>query len=514
MKTNTNRSDVFQAIGLIFIMSICFLSYAHGLDSPFLFDDLPNMENIGKYAYLGNLNDFLLYILLGDSSPIGRPISLASFYINDNYWNGMSRLDFKYTNLMIHLINGFLVYWLTYKISLKLTDSKSLKWLALLTTTLWLLNPIHTNTVLYAVQRMTELAALFTLVSIIFYLYFTEYFLQKNILYILFLFFSFFSLLLGVLSKETALLTPIFILILEKTALNNNIKSVNLLLSIYLFLIITTLVYFGWFVNSSRDFTSNERLLSESRILVDYIKNIILPPIYGESLLYDDFKISKNLLEPITTLLSIIFIFLIIVFAKFKERKFPIISLGILLFFSGHLIESTTIQLELYFNHRNYLPSLGISLLISYIVLYIIQVKKNKKIAITFIFLYLGFLITSLNLIANLWANPEKMLISWLIDHPTSPRTIEAIYSTLDNQPKNIKIEKVKNDIDSILTDQYNYRYLTFKKLKFEIRLFKGYFYFNRFLPISKPHGLLLDMEYFPRYIPTIRFLLSIFCWL
>lgn len=70
------------------ILIIVYFIYWNGLDSAFILDDIVNLSNIGQYQYLGKWNDFLIFLLNGDSGPTGRPISLASFYLNDNVWAG------------------------------------------------------------------------------------------------------------------------------------------------------------------------------------------------------------------------------------------------------------------------------------------------------------------------------------------------------------------------------------------------------------------------------------------
>ena len=464
MKT-ISKIQIFQYVALLTILIICFFSYINGLNSPFLFDDIPNMETIGKYSYLGNWNDFFLYILSGDSSPLGRPLSLASFYINDNSWNGMSRIDFKYTNLLIHLINGLLVYLLVYKIS-TISNNKKIIWLPILVTSFWLLNPIHVNTILYAVQRMTELAAFFTLSSILFYIYAFE---KKEKLPPLLglLTLSILSFILGILSKETAILTPIFILIIEKTFLKNNIKSIDTVLKFYLILILIALIYFGWFNTSNRTFTVNERLLTESRILLNYVKSILMPSIYGDTLLHDDFEKSTSLVEPFSTLPTILVEIFFLIFALNIRKKLPFISFGILWFFVGHLLESTTIQLELYFDHRNYLPSLGLFVVICYGIINL-DYFKLKKIIYILSFIYLLFFTFSTALTTNLWSRPIDLLSSWLIDHPYSLRTLEALNSAVGENTDIEKKQKLEENILKVSNSKYNYLYTDFLSFRFK----------------------------------------------
>ena len=174
------------------ILIIVYFIYWNGLDSAFILDDIVNLSNIGQYQYLGKWNDFLIFLLNGDSGPTGRPISLASFYLNDNVWAGAEPFDFKYTNLLLHLLNGILIFFFIIQITrLSKLEVHFQTWLPPLITSLWLVAPLHTTTVLYVIQRMTELVTLFTIISLIIYLFLRDKIIQqqyKNIyLYLIFL---------------------------------------------------------------------------------------------------------------------------------------------------------------------------------------------------------------------------------------------------------------------------------------------------------------------------------------
>jgi hypothetical protein len=61
----------------------------------------------------------------GDAGPLKRPLSMASFAVN--VWlSGMNPAAFKFTNLLIHLGNGVLVYLLTHQLLGALVATHSL----------------------------------------------------------------------------------------------------------------------------------------------------------------------------------------------------------------------------------------------------------------------------------------------------------------------------------------------------------------------------------------------------
>ena len=127
-----------------------------------------------------------------------------------------------------------------------------------------------------------------------------------------------------------------------------------------------------------RDFTLQERLLTQFRVVIFYISLVVLP--YPSRLtLEHDFALSYSLLDPFTTLLSLFALLLFILAAIFSARRERIFSFCILWFFGNLFIESSFIPLEIIFEHRTYLPSMML------IFLFII-IRYNKTFSIHPIF--------------------------------------------------------------------------------------------------------------------------------
>src|SRR5690606_19145661 len=85
------------------------------------------------------------------------------FLLDANDWPADPR-PFKRTNLIVHLIVGFVLYSATQKLlQASGRTSEEATRIAALSAVLWLLNPFLVSTTLYVVQRMTQLATLFVL---------------------------------------------------------------------------------------------------------------------------------------------------------------------------------------------------------------------------------------------------------------------------------------------------------------------------------------------------------------
>ncbi|GLI34563.1 hypothetical protein DAMNIGENAA_19960 [Desulforhabdus amnigena] len=122
-----------------------------------------------------------------------------------------------------------------------------------------------------------------------------------------------------------------------------------------------------------RDFTLNQRILTETRIVIWYI-SLLLWPNPNRFSIEHDIDLSTSLINPYTTLLSSITIFIIIIGSIFYRKKYPLITYGIIWFFLNLVIESTIIPLELIFEHRVYLPSVGI--IISFVLMLYFFIRK------------------------------------------------------------------------------------------------------------------------------------------
>ena len=113
---------------------------------------------------------------------------------------------------------------------------------------------------------------------------------------------------------------------------------------------------------ASRHFTLGTRLLSEARIIVDYIVWTLLPTPDALSFYHDDFQISTGLLKPWTTLASIVALAALLALAIWLRQRQPLAALGIALFLGCQLLTGTILPLELIYEHRNYFASFGLLL--------------------------------------------------------------------------------------------------------------------------------------------------------
>ncbi len=427
---------------LLACLLLAFFVYLPGIYGDFLFDDTLNIVENSRIK-IQSL-DFLTLkqaALSGYAGLLGRPLSMLSFALNF-YANGLSPYHFKLTNIVIHLLNGLCIYILTLLI-LETCRQRGLtecgqtyaRWLSLAVASAWLLHPLNLTGVLYIVQRMTSLAALFTLLGLISYVHGRQQLASRKAGWgwILASFALFTP--LAAFSKENGALLPVFMLLIEFIFFRFQDLSAGarrMLIALFgisvLLPFVALMLYFianpAWLTGGYqiRDFTLTERLMTEARILWFYMQTILAPNLTQLGMYHDDIPLSKGLFEPPSTFFACIGILLLAVLAFLFRKRQPIAAFGILFFLVGHSIESSVIALELVHEHRNYLPIYGLLFTLFHYLLYPLRhtqsLKARQSLAVVFILMLAGLTFMR----AKQWGNNFLMKQMAAANHPNSIR--------------------------------------------------------------------------------------------
>lgn len=414
-------------IGIALLLAALAL-YLPGLHGPWLVDDGVNLGVFLNYA--AGQAPYQDIIFGNHSGPLGRSVAMASFALN-HVLDLFDTHALKAGNLLLHGLNGLLLFALLRRLFQQRSPTCAIPpdGLAALLSLWWLCLPLHTSTVLYIVQRMTLLAATFSLASVLFYVLARLHWQQRWHAGLYLALSLLLCLPLAIFSKESAAITPVWLLLLEAFFLQHRRRQTapllgGLLLLTLLALLICTLFPPPWLTAGyiSRPFSLNERMLTEPRILFSYIHDIFLPAAANLGLFHDDIRISRSLFDSPATALSLagILALLGVALASLRSARWWPLSLGLLLYFSGHLIESTLIPLELYFEHRNYLPSAGL-LLAAATLLLNIWPWSHKSLLIVFL-LYIVLLCLSTAQRSITWGSEQALLHSSAHNHPHSLR--------------------------------------------------------------------------------------------
>ncbi len=425
---------------LLCLLLVTFLVYIPGLYGSFILDDYANLIS-NRQVHVTDLSWNSLQTAWGSgvASALARPISMLTFAAN-YYFIELNPYYFKLTNVLIHLATTVAIFFLARRLlylgtAAQAGDKRHLQFVALLVTAIWALHPLNVSTVLYVVQRMTQLAALMSVLTLLVYCRFredpgpgtTKVVLNVLVLAVL--------LVIGILCKENAALVVLFTLAIELFLLRFAAASAGqrLFLKLY-YTLMLVLPGIGVFVllfidptqiladYGTRTFTLGERLLTETRVIWEYVRWLLLPDSRDLILFHDGFVVSRGLFSPPTTLFAILALAAVVVFVWKLRNKFPLLCFGIAFFLAGHMMESTVVALELVFEHRNYLPGFGLLFGIIYTLLNLPGQLLQPRIFQAFLALFLVFLAHGTWYEATKWADSHEQLLSGLRRDPNSHR--------------------------------------------------------------------------------------------
>ncbi len=431
----------------ILLAYVAYIFYNSGLPGTFQFDDFANLPALGTTGPIDNWPTFWRYITSGTADPTGRPVALLSFLVDAHNWPASPR-PFLRTSILLHLFNGFLLFWLLRQLGRMATGIKAIAAMgrshkgfkrfgacpvgaahgrdnpalalrielaALLGAAFWLLHPLFVSTTLYIVQREAMLPATFTLLGLLAWLQGRGRIrggaTWRGLAWMVLGLGACTA--LGVLSKANGILLPALALVIEwvllrccETPANRGhgpLPQKSLVfrgtppaiqesveppvgaahgrdgagspqhrvyrLAMWVLAGIPTVFVAGYLlhagyrglvhgISSTRPWTLGERLLTEPRVLMDYLQLLWLPRPFTAGLFNDQIAASTSLFSPWTTLPSLFAVLGLIVAAVLMRRRWPALAAAVLFYFVGQSLESSTVALELYFEHRNYLPAL------------------------------------------------------------------------------------------------------------------------------------------------------------
>ena len=412
---------------LLLLLTACL--YYPGLAGSFYLDDFSNLSELSEIEK----NGFFYYIFSGFAGPSGRPLSLLTLALQYPAWPD-NPFPFKAVNLALHCVNGILVWFISSRlIALLEPDRGRRRLFVFFTTAVWLLHPMQLSTVLYVVQRMTLLSSLFTLAGIWAWLHCRDDVIHRPgpRAYLKFMAPVALCLVLSILAKENGILLLLYIIVIEKTLYASRGAGLKngLLLALALPLL-ALLVYLlrdlDGLISSydNRPFTLAERLLTQPSVLLVYLKNILLPMYGAYGLYHDDFPVSAGLLAPPYTLLAIVALLLLFLAGLCYRKSAPVFGFAVLWFLAGHALEASFVNLELYFEHRNYLPSLGILFGLNYLLLKFIKTRQYRLSAGLAGLAYCTLVMGAFYLELALWRQPRLQALEWARNQPASERVL------------------------------------------------------------------------------------------
>lgn len=412
-------------------------AYWPGLAGDFLFDDYVNLNALGRYGGVQDWHTLLYYLTSGVADPTGRPVAMLTFLVDARDWPA-DPWPFKRTNLVVHLLVGLLLYSVLVALGRRqTTDRQYARRAAALAAVIWLAHPLWASTVLYIVQRHAMLAAFFVLAGIRSWIASQDAFavgdLRRGWLWAM-LAVPVFGLLAG-LSKANGYLLPLLIGTLHVTVLradgpvsptfaHKHIRAASALM-----VWVPTLIILSWLAhrgiqaaltdNTFRPWSLGQRLLAQPRALCSYLWHLLVPGLDAMGVFADGFAPSRGWREPWTTLPALVAITMLAVIAWVGRERWPVLSAALLFYLAGHVLESSVIMLELYFEHRNYLPASLLFWPFAWCLTKPGSYLRWRQIAGVGFFT-ICLMTTSAQ--ARLWGDPLSLAVNWAHQNPSSAR--------------------------------------------------------------------------------------------
>ena len=384
---------------MVLIVSCAVLAYSNTFDSPFLFDDNPTIVDSdlvrGQEVFSGT-----------EAVKGRRYLGFLTFALN----YAVHELDvtgYHVVNLAIHIINAYLVYLLVL-LTLRTprmrngtgNTSQFVSFLPLGAALLFVSHPLQSQAVTYIAQRFASLATLFYLLCLVLYIRsrLSENNAPRYTLYAL----SLLSAVCAMKTKEISFTLPVIIALYELLFFQG--KAAKRILRMVPFLLTMLIIplsligidkpigeVIGDVSEATKVQTSLSRweyLMTQFRVIMTYIRLVFVP--VNQNLDYD-YPVSRTFFDP-NVVLSFLFLaslFGTAVYLLYKSRipnhkspdtHYRLISFGIFWFFITLSVESSLIPIvDVIFEHRMYLPAVGVCVGFSTVMIVILEKYRDKR---------------------------------------------------------------------------------------------------------------------------------------
>ena len=339
--------------------------YGHTLAVPFYLDDFSSIiENPVIYGD-GGLSGLWDYTHL-------RIVGYLTFLFNFNLHHA-NPAGYHVINIFIHFLAGLSVFALTCGLLLTpamagRSSSLAQKYLPLFTALLFVVHPLQTQAVTYIVQRLASLAALWSIASLGCYVHarISESNGKKYLLFLV----SFLCVGLGFFTKQNTFVLPLLLVVLElvffpatrkntaRIVLGATVAGVLLLAVLSFFIEPLSLRSLDAATRETSSISRSAYFLTQLEVVWTYIRMFFWPS--GLHIEHGVVLASGFSGSVVVALLGHL---AVLAGAVFAIRRFPVFAFGILLYYISHLVESSVIPIrDLLFEHRTYLPNVGLCL--------------------------------------------------------------------------------------------------------------------------------------------------------
>lgn len=378
------RKRSYTIVGIFLLMILPFILYWNTLHNDFVFDDMPLIWGSKVVPQLNSIYDI---VNLFTEKYGYRPIRTLSYAI-DYRFSGNRPVSYHVSNIIYHALTALLAYLVT----LSLIPRKTT---ALITALIFAVHPVHTDSVAYLSGRRDILFTLFYLAG---FLCFLQHRRKKRFIYLIAALVLY---LLGIGSKEMGVTLPLVFFIYDAlgklpqtvngapafslkeagSALKKTVRQhkyfygifflCGLVFSIYKVFIYPSSHQEGYYGGSLA-----VTMLTVGKILVHYLKLLLLPVNLVVDYSYDAFPLSFSILEWHTFSSFVTLLCLVLVLITMLPRNKWITFAGAWFFVTLLPVCHIIPHHELLAEHYLYLPSYGFCLTAALLITPLIQDRR------------------------------------------------------------------------------------------------------------------------------------------
>ncbi|MFA5932497.1 MAG: tetratricopeptide repeat protein [Microgenomates group bacterium] len=403
---------------LLIIVILTFLAYVNIFQNGFMIDDKTFIVDWPQVKNVENLPDLLKGEVPEIHKGVYRPIRSTLYLVYQQIF-GENPVGYHIHSIIVHLLATILVYFLVMELIKK-------KYVAFLTSLMFGLHPVHTESITYISASMEMSGVVFFLASFLLYLK------SKNILSVVFAILAFFT-------YEMTLTLPFLIILYDLCFKKLNFKNLSKQILVYSPYFIATASFlilrvFILQIPFSRGdylgFSFYHTMLTMSKVMMMYIGLLIFPNTV--SYIHDLAPGFESFMTPHSNIQSIlvqtpfdldilfsILVLISLVFVAIKYfKKFPLITFCIGWFFLSLLpVDYFFPQGIAIADKYLYISSISFFLLLSYFIIWLS--KKYKWITIITILLLITYFF--LTFIQNqAWKDPISFWTKVESQHPKS----------------------------------------------------------------------------------------------
>lgn len=376
LENSSQPAKLWIAAAMTAIVAVGALIYSNSLQVPFLLDDSIRIVN----------NEDIRTLWPDAMRSTNRPFSTYTFSLNYAV-HGYDVRGYHIVNLLIHLVNGLLVFQIfrelfrTGRTHRELGNPSTTQQLALsfLIALIWVAHPIQTSAVTYIVQRLEILMATCLLACILGFLR-----SQRSSRSSAWLTLSVVAAAVGMGCKEVMALAPIVIFAIDYFLIADGLKSQLRKRGLYYLALAATWLVLAWaMLHYTKDYAGGSLvnvkgltpwsyLFNQSAVILHYLGLMFWPAQLCFYYQWEILPLDQLLLQ--VAAISILIVSGLVVFMRSRAIGFWWLFTFLLLAPTSSIVPIK----DLAFEHRMYLPSIGVIAVVVIVVFRLVSLYRER----------------------------------------------------------------------------------------------------------------------------------------